>query len=526
MAIARLSVGIGKKGKASPHAQYIAREGKYAKDNNSLEKLEHTGHGNMPAWADHNPNYFWQSADEHERKNGSTYREHVIALPRELDSDQRHELIKDWIAQEIGDKHAYQYAIHNPPAMDGKEQPHAHIMFSERTRDGIERDPDQYFKRYNGKNPERGGAKKANTGMKPADRKADLLAQRDRWEQTCNAHLKRAGRYQRISMKSLKEQGIEREPTNFTMTQLKKPEIKDIYKSLLEAKEQDFQAKLDIIGVLEGTALVEINRQIRLKEQEKKDQQEKVQERTQKPLEPTKAPQATNAIPKAPKPQIQPIKAANAPIIEGQTVKEALYVGQGFDEMVVQTAERIRAETIEPYKAEMTRLSAEYKALKDNNSWLGKGKREKQKKERANEYHNVQRDYNAVKEYDFTMDAKKHIEQTDPKAHATHEQAMETLNYHASFRYGAAQAQAGRQYTGEIIAVNRLGVMQKTPTGRKVYHDLDSFEKLPNVGDKVTAIYNKDGKAELVPADKAELTRQIQQVELERQQSKDIERDR
>src|SRR5699024_9088606 len=132
-------------------------------------------------------------------------------------------------------------------------------------------------------------------------------------------------------------------------TQLKKPEIKDTYKSLLEAKEQDHQAQLDIIGVLEGTALVEINRQTRLREQEKKAQQENVQERTQKPLEPRKAPQATNAIPKAPKPQIETIKAANAPIIEGQTVKEALYVGQGFDEMVVQTAERIRSEAIEPY---------------------------------------------------------------------------------------------------------------------------------------------------------------------------------
>ena len=29
MAIGRLSVSVGKKGKASPHAQYIAREGKY-----------------------------------------------------------------------------------------------------------------------------------------------------------------------------------------------------------------------------------------------------------------------------------------------------------------------------------------------------------------------------------------------------------------------------------------------------------------------------------------------------------------
>ena len=35
MAIAMLSVGVGSKGKASPHAQYIAREGKYEKESNS-----------------------------------------------------------------------------------------------------------------------------------------------------------------------------------------------------------------------------------------------------------------------------------------------------------------------------------------------------------------------------------------------------------------------------------------------------------------------------------------------------------
>lgn len=254
MAIGRLSVGVGKKGKASPHAKYIAREGKYAKlmkDKEDLnykgkEELEYRGHGNMPKWAEHNPNYFWQMADEHERKNGSTYREHVIALPRELDVNERHELIKDWIAQEIGEKHAYQYAIHNPPALDGDEQPHAHIMFSERTIDNVERDPDQYFKRYNSKNPEKGGAKKANTPKMSAERKEELKAMRDRWEKICNAHLEQGFHSERISMKSLKEQGIQREPLNLTMAQLKQPEIKEAYRELLAAKNDDFMAELDV----------------------------------------------------------------------------------------------------------------------------------------------------------------------------------------------------------------------------------------------------------------------------------------
>lgn len=236
MALARLSVGVGKKGKASSHALYIAREEKYAKDNNDLEKLEAKGHGNMPRWAEKEPNYFWKMSDEHERKNGTSYREHVIALPRELTIEQRHELVKDWIDQEIGDKHAYQYAIHNPPALDGKEQPHVHLMFSERLIDNIERDPTQYFMRYNSKNPDKGGAKKANTPKLLADRKAELKQQRERWQQTCNKHLEQANSAARISMKSYKDQNISYKPLNIPMHQFNKPAIKAAYKATLDAK--------------------------------------------------------------------------------------------------------------------------------------------------------------------------------------------------------------------------------------------------------------------------------------------------
>ena len=56
----------------------------------------------------------------------------------------------------------------------------------------------------------------------------------------------RAGYSERISMKSLKEQGIDRQPTNFSMTQLKKPEIKQAYISELEVREQAEQAIKDV----------------------------------------------------------------------------------------------------------------------------------------------------------------------------------------------------------------------------------------------------------------------------------------
>jgi len=211
MASYHLSVKTGGKGNASPHADYIAREGKYAREKDS--DLEHKESGNMPAWAAHKPSEFWKAADTSERANGCTYREIEIALPRELKPEQRLELVRDFVQQEIGDRHAYQFAIHNPKAaIAGGEQPHAHIMFSERLNDGIHRDPEQYFRRANSKDPERGGAKKMRFGETPTERKEHLFAQRERWADLQNKYLERYQHTDRVDARSLKDQGIEREP--------------------------------------------------------------------------------------------------------------------------------------------------------------------------------------------------------------------------------------------------------------------------------------------------------------------------
>lgn len=227
MAIARLSVKVGKSGKASPHASYIAREGEYAKYTERGEKLEHKEHGNMPNWAQHDPQVFWKAADQYERKNGTTYREFEIALPRELTAEQRQGLVGDFVKQEIGNKYPYQFAIHNPKSLDGDEQPHVHLMFSERRLDGIDRDPDQHFKRYNAKHPERGGAQKDNTGKTAAVRKEELIALRSRWETMCNEHLEKHGHQDRIDMRSYKDQGLELEPTNLKISDWKNKEKRE-----------------------------------------------------------------------------------------------------------------------------------------------------------------------------------------------------------------------------------------------------------------------------------------------------------
>jgi len=129
MAIAGLSVKSGAKGKAASHSDYVARENGYERYLERGEVLEATGHGNMPNWAEHNQSEFWKASDAYERANGSAYREFQISLPRELNPDQRVALVEQFVAQEIGDRHAYQYAIHVPQASDGLTNPHVHLMF-------------------------------------------------------------------------------------------------------------------------------------------------------------------------------------------------------------------------------------------------------------------------------------------------------------------------------------------------------------------------------------------------------------
>ncbi len=207
MASYHCTVRIGGKGKAAVHAAYLAREGPY-QGRRRYEDLEATAHGNMPAWAAHNPAHLWQAADEHERANGATYREIEVALPRELGPAQRRALVEAFVAEELGARHAYQWAIHTPPAaLERGAQPHAHIMYSERTRDGHERDPAQYFRRYHAAAPEQGGCRKDSAGT--ADR---LAATRQRWAEIQNQHLARHGHAARVDHRSLQARGLDRRP--------------------------------------------------------------------------------------------------------------------------------------------------------------------------------------------------------------------------------------------------------------------------------------------------------------------------
>jgi hypothetical protein len=204
MATYHCSVKVGNKGQGAAHAAYISRELKYAR----RDGLEHGEHGNLPAWAQADPLAFWRAADVHERINGAVYREIEVALPRELTPAQRRELMREFVQTHLGQRHTYTLAIHNPTAaLDGGEQPHAHLMFSERIQDSIPRDPEQYFKRYNAKAPERGGCRKDSMGTRER-----LQTLRQSWAELTNQALERYGQSARVDHHRYRERGIEREP--------------------------------------------------------------------------------------------------------------------------------------------------------------------------------------------------------------------------------------------------------------------------------------------------------------------------
>lgn len=239
MATFHLSIKSGKKGKAANHAAYIAREGKHARDEEESD-LKASVSGNMPDWADGKPLTFWKKADENERANGAAYREYELALPSELSLEQNTKLMEDFIAKHVGNK-PYQSAIHVPTAaIGGVAQPHAHVMVSDRLPDGIDRLPEQHFRRYNSANPEAGGCKKDSGGKNRLEMRAQAISLREDWANLQNAHLAKHGHDERVDHRSHKVRGIDRNPERHLghvgIKNMSAEEMKDLKTARLQCK--------------------------------------------------------------------------------------------------------------------------------------------------------------------------------------------------------------------------------------------------------------------------------------------------
>lgn len=204
MAIYHLTASKGQQGKQSARAKfaYIDRQGKYQNPDRVAG-----GSGNMPAWAD-TPADYWQAADKFERANGRLFRSYEFALPKELTQKARGELAARFCAQIANSQEGplpYSFAVHE--GAEG-ENPHCHLIVSERVNDGIARTADTWFKRANKKAPEKGGAVKAES----LERKERLFEIRKEWADLANQTLEQAGIPARIDHRTLAEQGINRPP--------------------------------------------------------------------------------------------------------------------------------------------------------------------------------------------------------------------------------------------------------------------------------------------------------------------------
>ena len=171
---------------------YISRTSHFRNYKESAsEQIEFVRSGNMPNFAEGKPAEFWEAADIYERSNGRTCSSMVVALPKELSQAQRIELAEQFIS-EFADSYRYPFtcAIHNHAgSLGGKEQPHLHFMYSERHVDGIERTAEQFFKRYNPKDPHKGGAQKLTADVLGRG-KAQLQLYRQKTEELINESLR------------------------------------------------------------------------------------------------------------------------------------------------------------------------------------------------------------------------------------------------------------------------------------------------------------------------------------------------
>ena len=244
MANYHLNISYGRVGKGGPHIDYILGQNKYA---NKEKEIKYTNH-NLPNWSK-SPKDFWIAGDEKERINGTVYKEIRISLPNELTEEKNIELLNEFLDIILEGKYHYSVSIHSKESSYKNEilNTHAHIMFSPRELDGIERNKDIFFKRANAKSPERGGCKK-NTEWNNIEK---LLEIRKIWEDLQNKYLENANINERVSCETLEKQreialergdyllaeSLDRNPIHINGALLKKSEEKlsETHKQKLES---------------------------------------------------------------------------------------------------------------------------------------------------------------------------------------------------------------------------------------------------------------------------------------------------
>lgn len=165
-------------GTAGAHLEYITRESA------RTDQVERLPDGVSP---DRESLARWINDEEvQDRANARVVDKLNVALPKELDPVQRHELVREYCEEVTKGRTPYVAVIH----AQGKDEanPHAHLVIRDRDLET--------------------GKRVIHTSEKGSTERL-----REQWEEHANRALERAGRPERIDHRSLAAQGIDREPT-------------------------------------------------------------------------------------------------------------------------------------------------------------------------------------------------------------------------------------------------------------------------------------------------------------------------
>lgn len=159
-----------------------------------------------PIWS-HDAEKLWNAAEhDTERHNGRVATELELALPHQLNYEQRRELVVNYVRENFVDKYGVAAQINLHSAKDNDHQnEHAHVMLSHREL-GSNGFGDIANRHMANKKIEGQYREVEVAGIAATSR--DTRQIREDWANACNQALERAGREERVDHRTLREQGI------------------------------------------------------------------------------------------------------------------------------------------------------------------------------------------------------------------------------------------------------------------------------------------------------------------------------
>ena len=193
--------------------QYITRTGRHEKRGDKVREVMSL---NMPGWASSrlDASEYWRAADSSaNRVNARTAYAVEFALPKSLSMVDQRRLVVNYataLSRLSTDRVGKNVAV--PLTLSIHEghgrNPHVHLLLSSSISDGIGRSPGLWFRRYNPKIPEIGGAQRSRSMAK----KHWLLRARELWAEVANKALAACGLSAVLDHRSNAARGLLSEP--------------------------------------------------------------------------------------------------------------------------------------------------------------------------------------------------------------------------------------------------------------------------------------------------------------------------